>query len=56
MSDETRFTLTPVTTFKEANIATGAVAEAVLNDVLTTNLPANVSESLATQGFFELSK
>jgi poly-gamma-glutamate synthesis protein (capsule biosynthesis protein) len=40
-SSTTRFILTPVVTYKEASVATGATATAVLDDVITPDLAPN---------------
>jgi poly-gamma-glutamate synthesis protein (capsule biosynthesis protein) len=52
--DTTAYSLTPVTTFQEASLATSTVREAVLKDIVTTELPPEIAESIVGEGFFEL--
>lgn len=52
--DATRFVLTPVTTYKEASVATGSTAEAVLQDLLQPELPLDIQNSIVNTGSFEL--
>jgi poly-gamma-glutamate synthesis protein (capsule biosynthesis protein) len=52
--ESTRFVLTPVNTYKEASVAEGGVAEAVLQDLLQPGLPTDIQNSIVNTGSFEL--
>ena len=53
---KTHFTLTPVNTNKEASVAEPSVAQAVLADIVTPDLPRDIKNSILTSGSFELAK
>jgi poly-gamma-glutamate synthesis protein (capsule biosynthesis protein) len=50
----TQFVLTPVNTYEEASVATGAVRDAVLQDVIGPTLSPDMTKSILQQGSFEL--
>ena len=55
-SSKTTFTLVPVNTYEEVSIAATTTAKAVLEDVVTQNLPEDIASSILKTGSFELDK
>lgn len=53
---KTTFVLTAVNTYEEVSVADATTAQAVLEDVVTTDLPQDIQNDLINKGSFELIK